>query len=1486
MKTQPNQSCCASFNTELPSNRHEFPLIRPADTFSPTGGEGWVEGAIRSNLNALWHNAVLLLVLCLAWTASAATLTVTNSADAGPGSLRQAIADAAAGDTIAFDASLTNQTITLTNGQLTVDKSLVIDAADLKITIDGNGTVTTNRIFEFASGTTNQLAGLTLTHGRVDGYNSGGAILVDSGATLTITNSTLANNSASYGVGGGIYNDGTLTIMNPRWPTTRPANFGNGGGIDNDGTLTIINSTLANNAADWGGGGIDNDGGTLTIINSTLANNNAAGYRRRDLQLRRHADRQNSTLANNSAANARNLQRRDLNYGGTLTIINSTLANNSADAYSGGGIYNYGTLSLTNTIVAQNSAIHGPNIYGIGSNTTISHCLTNGVPQLAPLGNYGGPTQTMPPLPGSPAIDAGDDSVTNFLATDQRGFPRVSTARWTSARRNSEGIHRSSPRMTPANAAPCAMPLHSRRRAYHHLRASLAANDHPHPGQIMVNKSLIIDAADRKITIDGNGTVTGNRIFEFASGTTNRLAGLTLTDGRAKGNGGAILLDSGATLTITNSTLANNAATERYDSGGGIYNDGTLTLQNATLANNEAGYFGGGIYNSGTLRIINSTLANNEADFGGGAIENGSGSTLTITNSTLANNWAGRYGGGIENRNGTLTILNSTLTYNAAGYGGGINNSGTLTIQNATLANNSAGTTGGGIINNLDSTLTIINSTLANNWAGRGGGIENYGTLTLTNTIVAQNSSPNGPNIYGGYNITIFHCLTNGVAGLAPLGNYGGPTQTMPLLPGSPAIDAGDDSVTNFLATDQRGFPRVAGSAVDIGACEFVPPTPATLYVWQDSPNPTPPFATWATAAKNIQDAVNAAQAGDTVLVTNGVYASGGTYYSRVEVGQAITVRSVNGPGVTVIDGLHSVRCASLGNNAVMSGFTLTNGMTSSAGGGVLCDDSAILTNCTIIGNSARGPGGGVRYGTCYNCTIADNSSEDSGGGVLEGTCYNCTITCNSAAASGGGAYKGMLYNCVVSGNSANLWGGGANGNVLLNCTVTHNSAHWGGGTFGCYLTNCIIFFNSAAFGANYGANDPVQLTLDHCCTTPLPANGIGNIDLDPRLASASHLSAVSPCIGAGRADAIIGTDIDGDHWASPPSMGCDEYVAGAVDGPLSVAISASFTNVSTGFPVDFTAHISGRTTANLWYLGQGQVVNDEVYTSRSWSEPGTYPVLLRAYNQSHPDGVTATAWVQVTAPSIHYVDDAGVNPTPPYDSWSTAATTIQDAVDAAKPGDLVLVTNGVYTTGERPVKTTLATRLVVDKPIRVVSVNGPDATVIQGASGVRCVYLGADSCLSGFTLRDGHTHSGSQIEDESGGGAWCERSAVLTNCVITGCSAITSGGGARNGSFYDCRITGNSAYNNGAGVVFGWLYNCTVTENSAGGNGGGVFRGILNNCTVAGNTASYGGGANDSTLTNCIVYFNQASSGPNHQTCTLDYCCTTPLPTSSGQHL
>src|SRR5439155_18232868 len=155
--------------------------------------------------------------------------------------------------------------------------------------------------------------------------------------------------------------------------------------------------------------------------------------------------------------------------------------------------------------------------------------------------------------------------------------------------------------------------------------------------------------------------------------------------------------------------------------------------------------------------------------------------------------------------------------------GGGIDNDAdaTLRVNNSTFSGNSAGGGGGGI-ENFQATAILNSSTFSGNSVGGAAGINNYGTLALTNTIVAGNTAPFLPNLnldscgsFSGANN-----LTDGDPHLAPLGNYGGPTQTMPPLHGSPAIDAGRDSITNFLAADQRGYSRRSGAHVDIGAAE------------------------------------------------------------------------------------------------------------------------------------------------------------------------------------------------------------------------------------------------------------------------------------------------------------------------------------------------------------------------------------------------------------------------------------------------------------------------------------------------------------------------------------------------------------------------------------------------------------------------------------------------------------------------------------------
>jgi hypothetical protein len=304
------------------------------------------------------------------------------------------------------------------------------------------------------------------------------------------------------------------------------------------------------------------------------------------------------------------------------------------------------------------------------------------------------------------------------------------------------------------------------------------------------------------------------------------------------------------TIAFSLKVTGSGAATTIID-GGGVgpvvtISDTTahVSLSKVTIRNGHAGK-GGGIYNNGTLTVSNSILSGNSASSGlgsGGGIQNNG--TLTINNSTVSGNTArgtasGGLGGGIGNY-GTVTISNSTITGNSvsgafgAGFGGGIGNAGTATISDSTISGNVATAYGGGIFNEGNLT-TINNSTVSGNKGYKGGGVANYsGTAILQNSIVANNS---GQNCYEsmaskGYNLSSdstcnFNStgdLNNTNPELGPLQNNGGPTQTMALLSGSPAIDAGNpsgctDGHGNLLKTDQRGKPR--HDTEDSGGCDM-----------------------------------------------------------------------------------------------------------------------------------------------------------------------------------------------------------------------------------------------------------------------------------------------------------------------------------------------------------------------------------------------------------------------------------------------------------------------------------------------------------------------------------------------------------------------------------------------------------------------------------------------------------------------------------------
>jgi hypothetical protein len=256
-------------------------------------------------------------------------------------------------------------------------------------------------------------------------------------------------------------------------------------------------------------------------------------------------------------------------------------------------------------------------------------------------------------------------------------------------------------------------------------------------------------------------------------------------------------------------------------------NDASLVLQVAqgveasldhlTITHGSGG-FGGGINNAGTLTVSHCTFSSNNATLNGAALFNSSSGTLSVSDSTfVANGSLERvFGGGLEN-DGTATVSNCTFASNSAFYGGGICNSGSLTASNCTLATNSA---------------------------GQGGGIYSFdasrGPLLLENTIVAGNSTSSsaaGSDIHGPadsasrYNLIGVGDGLSGLSGgvnhnrvgtsaspidplLGPLGDQGGPTQTMALLAGSPALDTGDPNQAGTL--DQRGVVRSGG--VNLGA--------------------------------------------------------------------------------------------------------------------------------------------------------------------------------------------------------------------------------------------------------------------------------------------------------------------------------------------------------------------------------------------------------------------------------------------------------------------------------------------------------------------------------------------------------------------------------------------------------------------------------------------------------------------------------------------
>ena len=1040
------------------------------------------------------------------------------------------------------------------------------------------------------------------------------------------------------------------------------------------------------------------------------------------------------------------------------------------------------------------------------------------------------------------------------------------------------------------------------------------------------------------------------------------------------------------------------------------------TLDNCTLTNNWCSSDGGGAYD---CILTNCVLSGNSAGINGGGA-----CVSTVNNCILSANTAGGSGGGYSaisvvyfgrgNSLSNCAVLDNSSLQNGGGVEGGFAN-------NCTVNGNVAGTSGGGAHNStLGNCIAQYNSApLGANFSG---GTLNYcctlplpasGSGNLTNDpqmadpmhigagspcrgagspayaagrdidgdawlnppsigcdefnagsatgALAVSVSADYTNSAAGFTLNFFGAISGHASGC--IWDFGDGTRlTNELFNIRHSWAAGGDFIVSLTAFNNDHPGGVNATLVIHVAINPV------HYVSTANLNPVSPFTSWATAATNIQDAVDAAFVGGTVLVTNGIYINGGHIVSgdvtnRLAVTKPLSVQSVNGPEVTLIEGQpenngFAVRCAYLTNGVVLNGFTLTNGGTLAVwdeppdqdlvGGGVWGETNAVVMNCVLVNNWAGQNGGGAYGGILYQCALAGNyswyggganssvlndcllsnnvasfSGWASGGGGSGCTLNNCVLA-NNFADSAGAAETCLLDNCAITGNSAGGGVGGVDSSTLNNCTLTGNSAqNSNGGASASTLNNCIIYYNqSVTTDPNYSS-----CTLNFCCTPGLPAGGVGNITGEPQLADAFHISAGSPCRGAGSANYETGTDIDGEAWANPPSIGCDEYHAGSITGPLSVAVQADYTNVAVGFNAILTAQIIGHVDYNVWNFGDGAIVSNRPYASHSYAASGDYVVAFTAYNDSNPTGVSSTLTMHVET-ALHYVAQGNPNPVSPYDSWPTAATNIQDAVNVAFAGGTIIVSNGLYQFGGLVING-LTNRVALTQPLNLQSVNGPGMTVVQGSqapadpsgnSAVRCVFLTDRTMMSGFTLTNGSSGQGD-------GGAWCDTAnVVVSNCVITGninggintalvnncvianndsgASSCTlnnclitynSGGGMSYCVANDCTISGNSSYN-GGGAYWSTLNRCIVSNNYAAHEGGGMYIGDANNCLFTGNSAGeYSGpglnvnfnnctivynadGPGVCWLNNCIVYNNTAWNSDSYST--FNNCCTIPLPT------
>lgn len=589
----------------------------------------------------------LFACLCCALSSEASTINVTTLSDNGPGTLREAIGAAQAGDTINFGLL---GVILLTSGELVIDKSITIDGPGARyLTITRASNATMFRIFHITAGKVT-ISGLTMGNGEEQSV--GGGVWVDYAGGATFNDCTITNNSAE--AGGGMWVSDTDVTLNRCTVSLNGATVSGGGiGLSVNGstqrTLKLNNCTIAENTVNVSPSATAGGGGGLVV-----------------------------------GASAQN---------GVIELHSCTVADNTATTGAasggGGGIWNDtgspGVVSLDNTIVAGNKTDQkGPDVLGSfqsngynliriktgGSGfSTANHdqlgdATTPVDAFLGPLQDNGGATDTKAPGPNSPAVDQGKASP--GLSRDERRRSRPYDnpdkdnvaggdgsdigavelmPRQTFTVTNESDHDNGSLRDCLTLAAPGDSIVFASGVAdikFTDEPLILAKNmtiTGPGPKALTIEAGAFIEVGKAKVSIGGLTIVNYSSQMTVSDGGTATVQNCSITGGV-----GGIVVFSGATLNLRQSTIAKNSGTAAR----GLGNLGTASLTNCTIADNQsngtnAEAVGGGIYNNGTLTLLNCTIADNRttgsAAIGGGII-NAQNGVLHIGNTIVAGNTA------------------------------------------------------------------------------------------------------------------------------------------------------------------------------------------------------------------------------------------------------------------------------------------------------------------------------------------------------------------------------------------------------------------------------------------------------------------------------------------------------------------------------------------------------------------------------------------------------------------------------------------------------------------------------------------------------------------------------------------------------------------------------------------------------------------------------------------------------------------------------